>query len=324
MPFRLLAIDIDGTLLNSRDELTRATRAALVRAQESGIRRGVSHRPALQPHAPPGGAARNLGAVVTATGALVKDPRDHRTLYRAEFEPEVLRGAVALVAQSGCDPVLYGDTFCDGFDFFLPRLETPNPALAGSTCCLTLTAAACGRGLSNAHRRRLRRFRHGGTTGDAGLAVAVAAGVGARLSTHVLRSPKYDGYFCELAPGGVTKWSAILRLAEAVGDWSRGDLRGRGRRQRHPHDSLGGPWRGDGQRAARGQGGRRPRCANPRRRCLARVVQWMLGHRSGLALTCARTLPAAKRRNKRNAARRTRTSQCEGCVPCGLPPRART
>ena len=35
--YRLLAIDIDGTLMNSHDELTPGTRAALRRATEAGI-----------------------------------------------------------------------------------------------------------------------------------------------------------------------------------------------------------------------------------------------------------------------------------------------
>lgn len=83
---RLLAIDIDGTLMNSHDELTPATRAALGRAGEAGIHvvlatgRRYSHAlPLVEP----------LGIdvpLVTASGALVKDPIDHSTLYRAEFE----------------------------------------------------------------------------------------------------------------------------------------------------------------------------------------------------------------------------------------------
>ena len=36
--FRLLALDIDGTLVNSRDELTSATSAAIRRACDAGIR----------------------------------------------------------------------------------------------------------------------------------------------------------------------------------------------------------------------------------------------------------------------------------------------
>jgi len=34
-----------------------------------------------------------------------------------------------------------------------------------------------------------------------------------QLATHVLRSPRYPGFMCEIAPAGVTKWSAVQRLA---------------------------------------------------------------------------------------------------------------
>ena len=37
-----------------------------------------------------------------------------------------------------------------------------------------------------------------------------------KLYTHVLRSPRYTGFMCEIAPAGVTKWSGILHLAD---DW---------------------------------------------------------------------------------------------------------
>ena len=45
--YRLLAIDIDGTLVNSRNELTPATCAALQQAGQGGHPGGVGHRPAL-------------------------------------------------------------------------------------------------------------------------------------------------------------------------------------------------------------------------------------------------------------------------------------
>ncbi len=109
--YRLLAIDIDGTLMNSRNELTPATRAALARASEAGIHvvlatgRRYSHAlPLVEP----------LGIdvpLVTASGELVKDPIDHRTLYQAVFEPQLLRDALAIVDRCGYDPVVCADTF---------------------------------------------------------------------------------------------------------------------------------------------------------------------------------------------------------------------
>ena len=33
----------------------------------------------------------------------------------------------------------------------------------------------------------------------------------------MLRSPRYRGFMCELAPAGVTKWSAVRRLASEWG-----------------------------------------------------------------------------------------------------------
>ena len=38
-----------------------------------------------------------------------------------------------------------------------------------------------------------------------------------QLYTHVIRSPRYRGYMCEIAPEGVTKWAGICRLADEWG-----------------------------------------------------------------------------------------------------------
>ena len=81
--YRLLAIDIDGTLVNSQDQLTVATRSALARAVGAGIRvvlaTGRRYSRALPLVEP---LALDV-PLVTACGALIKDPIDHRTLFRA-------------------------------------------------------------------------------------------------------------------------------------------------------------------------------------------------------------------------------------------------
>src|SRR5215813_14027428 len=123
--FKLLALDIDGTLVNSRDELTPATSAAIRRACDAGIRvvlaTGRRYSKVLHLVEP-------LGLdvpLITASGALIKDPLDHRTLFSAEFLPGVLEATLQVVAAAGYDAVLYADTFEQDFDFYCPRLALP-------------------------------------------------------------------------------------------------------------------------------------------------------------------------------------------------------
>jgi hydroxymethylpyrimidine pyrophosphatase-like HAD family hydrolase len=41
--------------------------------------------------------------------------------------------------------------------------------------------------------------------------------LGGNLSSHVLRSPRYSGFMCEVAPAGVSKWTGVLHLADERG-----------------------------------------------------------------------------------------------------------
>ncbi len=215
--YRLLAIDIDGTLVNSRDELTPATRAALVRAGEAGIQvvLATGRRYSRTLH-----LVEPLGIdvpLVTASGALIKDPHDHRTLYRAEFGPGVLCRTLATIDECGFEPVVCADTYHEGFDFYRTSDEVATPELSE----YIRLNPGCGRlwpdlvvsppiGVFAA-------FSMGTRDQMIGLRDALSAAVPGKLSTHVLRSPKYTGFMCEVAPEGVTKWSGIRRLAHGWG-----------------------------------------------------------------------------------------------------------
>lgn len=212
--YRLLAVDIDGTLVNSRDELTAPTRDALVRAVESGIRvvLATGRRYSRTLH-----LVEPLGLdvpLITASGALVKHPRDHRTLYRAEFNPAVLSQTLSIIADAGYEPVIYADTFCEGFDFFLVTAETRNPQLAE----YLRVNATSGRVRADLVLKPPEGVFAGFTMGTREemlvLDRALRHRLGSGLTTHVLRSPKYTGYMCEVAPGGVTKWSGVRQLAD--------------------------------------------------------------------------------------------------------------
>jgi len=215
--YRLLAIDIDGTLVNSREELSPATQAALARAGRAGIHlvlaTGRRYSRTLHLVEPLGISV----PLVTAGGALVKDPRDHRTLYCAKFDPAVLRRALETVARSGFEPVVCADTYALGFDYYLAREDTASAEL-GEYLRLN---PGCGRLwpelVADPPPGIFAAFAMGTRDQMLALEAALAAVLGEKISTHVLRSPKYSGFMCEIAPGEVTKWSAIRRLAAGWG-----------------------------------------------------------------------------------------------------------
>jgi Cof subfamily protein (haloacid dehalogenase superfamily) len=212
-----LALDIDGTLINSREELTSATHEGIHRARRSGIQvvlatgrrysRSLEYTLRLELDLP----------IVTASGALIKRPIDHQTLYRAEFCPAALRGVLAHLAQAGYDAVLYTDSFGQGFDFYCPRLDVTQPELAefyrknencGRDIADLMTAPPEGVFAGFAMGTKLQMQR---------LADDLLSRWGDDLSIHVLRSPRYTGFMCEIAPAGVSKWSGVLRVAEQFG-----------------------------------------------------------------------------------------------------------
>jgi Cof subfamily protein (haloacid dehalogenase superfamily) len=216
--YRLLALDIDGTLVNSQNELTDATRTAVLRAKDAGVevvlatgRRYSRVLPLVEPlrmHVP----------LVTASGALIKDPVDHRTLFRADFGPGVLADLLAVLSSVGHDPVLYADTYADGFDYYCRRIDVEDPALDEF---FTVNA-----GCERVYPELLARPPDGIFAGCAmGTREAMLAlerelerRLPGRLYAHVLRSPRYHkGFMCEIAPAGVSKWLGVLHLADERG-----------------------------------------------------------------------------------------------------------
>jgi len=246
--YRLLAIDIDGTLVNSREELSPATCTALRRAGKAGIYvvlatgRRYNSREELSPatctalrRAGKAGIyvvlatgrrygralhlAEPLGIdvpLVAASGALVKDPRDHRTLFRAEFEPALLLEALSVIADNGYDPVVCADTYSEGFEFYHARARVESPELAE----YLRMNPGCGRLWPDLVSRPppgvFTCFAMGTRQQMLQLDQTLHRRLPGTLQTHVLRSPRYTGFMCEFAPRGVTKWSAIRRLAA---DW---------------------------------------------------------------------------------------------------------
>ncbi len=214
---RLLAIDIDGTLVNSQHEMTDRVRDTLLHAKRAGVevvlatgRRYSRVLPLVEP------LELNV-PLITASGALVKRAADHQTLFRAEFVAGALKRCLELVAAAGYEAVLYADTFEQGFDYY--QCGTAEPA--GLLAEFFAKNAGCGRVCHELMTRPPADIFAGFVMGDRrqmiDLQDALRRHLPELLYVHVLRSPRYAGYMCEIAPFGVSKWTGVYHLAEQWG-----------------------------------------------------------------------------------------------------------
>jgi Cof subfamily protein (haloacid dehalogenase superfamily) len=216
-PIRLLALDVDGTVTDSRHEVTEIACRAIDRVRAAGVRvllvTGRRYRDTLP-------VAARLGIadpLVTATGALVKRPTDHATLRRAAFAPGVLQGVVDAIVGAGHEPVLYTDSFAAGFDFHCRSLDAGGRGLA--------EYLARNRGLADVRpdlhlappADAFAGFAMGAREEMLSLEAALRDAFPDRLALHTIRSPRYRDWLCEIAPAGVTKWTGLAALAAGWG-----------------------------------------------------------------------------------------------------------
>jgi hydroxymethylpyrimidine pyrophosphatase-like HAD family hydrolase len=224
---RLLVLDVDGTVTNSRHEISQGTCDAVARIRAAGIRvvlaTGRRYRDTLP-------VAARLGIedpLITASGALVKRTSDHVTLARAEFGPGVLEGVVADIVAAGHEPVLYSDSFADGFDFHCRSLTVaPTPTGDAERGVLGLAEYLernrdLARVMPDLHWTLPPGVFAGFAMGTHRAMLDLEASLDGRfpgqLSLHTIRSPRYLNWMCEIAPVGVTKWSGVLALAREWG-----------------------------------------------------------------------------------------------------------
>lgn len=218
--YRLLAVDIDGTLVNSRDELTPGVRDALQEAAAAGVKivlaTGRRYSRAL-PFAEPLGIRAPL---VTASGALIKDPFDHRTLFRAHLERSDLLEVLKVTSSHGFDAVLYGDTFAEGFDYYCPKLTGVGPELAEYYTVNAGSERLQHDLMHNPPHDIFAGFSMGSRAQMFALEAELNQKLPGKLYLHVIRSPRYQGYMCEIAPAGATKWSGVRHVAD---EWQIAD-----------------------------------------------------------------------------------------------------
>jgi Cof subfamily protein (haloacid dehalogenase superfamily) len=217
--YRILALDVDGTLLDADGHLRPRTADAVARAARAGIRpvlcTGRRYRRARA-------VTEQLGLdapIVCNSGAIVKDPASHGTLWRADFDPALARAVRDRFHPVDQPAVVFNDRTPADADFRIPAFPTGramfddyvaqnrphaevDPSWTGASEAIPAGEPwfhVCAIG-SYEEMRAFERSAH--------------ERIGGRIQTFVLRTSRYLGTMCEILRADASKWSALLHLAE--------------------------------------------------------------------------------------------------------------
>ncbi len=216
-PYRLLGIDLDGTLLDPSHAVSPAERAALHRAHDAGIKIVLcTGRAYAETRHIVGQIGLDLDAAITVGGAVITDVRTEQTIWKREIDPDVARAGYDWFAQRGFAVLWLTDAASRGFDGYAIDGPRRHPAfdrwLQGTPCAVRavdalpanpepavrLTVVDDEDALVTLSEQLARAFEH-------------------RLTHNILTAPQYRLRLIEVFAAGVNKWLAIQALCERWG-----------------------------------------------------------------------------------------------------------
>ena len=216
MPYRLLALDVDGTLLDPDGELRDTVRQAIMAAQQTGLRvilctgrRFRSARPWAQ-------ELQLDGPIVVHNGALVKDVASAETLHCHPLPETLCRRGLEVLRQLA-PPLIYIDAFREEVDILTEPMASLHPFQQEY---LQDNIPYC-RFVDDLGADRLRGVVMLSIMAEAdrlqALRPAVEDALAGQGHTKMILNKNYQGHILEVLPATVSKWQALERLMAAEG-----------------------------------------------------------------------------------------------------------
>jgi Cof subfamily protein (haloacid dehalogenase superfamily) len=216
MPYRLLALDVDGTLLDPAGELRPTVRDAVIAVQQRGLRVVLCTGRRFRTARPLAQALQLDGPLVVHNGALVKDLASGQTLQQSYIAAEMYHPALALLRRLST-PMVFVDAFHENVDIFTEPMERAHPFQRQyledqSAHCRIVDDIAS----PLAHGVLMLSIMADGANLQA-LRPVVEQTLGTRGRVHLLVNKNYQGYILEILQAGVSKWQALQQLAAQQG-----------------------------------------------------------------------------------------------------------
>jgi hydroxymethylpyrimidine pyrophosphatase-like HAD family hydrolase len=119
--YRMLALDLDGTLLSPDGSVSEANRRAVRAARDAGILVTICTGRGLLESEHALRAIEQSEPVIVAGGSMIACPRTRRTIHRFGISDELVRRTVGVIVESGHPALVLKDPLDAGYDYLVVR-----------------------------------------------------------------------------------------------------------------------------------------------------------------------------------------------------------
>jgi len=213
---RLLALDLDGTLLDPYGNLPDAARSAVADARGAGIEVVICTGRRFRTAQPLMRQLHLDGPVVVNNGAIVKDLATERTLHHAYIEDEVYPEVLEVVRAAG-SPLVYVDEFELSIDILMESGRFTHPYQVAyiedhSEHCRVVDDLG-----SHGQRDVIMVSMMADEATLTPLREQAMSALADRIETHVIWNKNYEGQILEFFSPLSGKWNALKRVAADAG-----------------------------------------------------------------------------------------------------------
>ncbi len=215
--YRLIAIDLDGTLLSPDGKVTERAKRAVHGALEAGLlvcfatgRNWTESKTVLD-------AVAHYDSAVFVGGAMVVDTKQEVTLHRTMMQPQLAAEVCRELEMGGHAVLALQDTAAAGVDYLITADVPLNPA---TSHWMRVTSAKVQRVPSLADYAHEHTIRVGIVAEPADILSVeqeLAAKFGERIVQQAIRVPQAGVVVLEVFDPAVNKWEGIMHVARQHG-----------------------------------------------------------------------------------------------------------
>jgi 5-amino-6-(5-phospho-D-ribitylamino)uracil phosphatase len=217
MAYRMIAIDLDGTLLSPDGTVSGRNKAAVRKALDAGLlvcfatgRNWTESQTVLD-------AVEHYDTAVFVSGAVIVDTKNRKTLHRLGMAPQLARDVSRIMESLGHAALALQHHEKHGFDYLVSDGVPLNHATSQWMKVTSAKWAMTPSLATHAHEHTIRIGICATSDECRRCQTLLKEHYGERIVVHSLFVPAYDVEVLEVFDPAVNKWQGILQVAEIHG-----------------------------------------------------------------------------------------------------------